>query len=148
MSSGSSYVARFLRVRPRCRQVRTGGWVGWGAPCGPLGSFGAAGFIGVSPGVVEIIRVRWVHLVTLLGCSGSLGIAGFIAVFPGGCRVHPVSLGSLGCALGVLRFIRGCWFHCGTPCGSKNTSHLGSSSSSRVAGLRHGGCRVHPVSLG
>ena len=57
MSSSSFYVARFLRVRPRCRQVHTGGWVGWGAPCGSLCLFGAAALIVVSPGVVDFIRV-------------------------------------------------------------------------------------------
>ena len=41
-------------------------------------------------------------------------------------RVRPGSLGSLGCALGVVGFIRGRWVHL----------------------VRPGGCRVHPVSLG
>ena len=75
----------------------------------------------------------------------------------GGSRVHP---GTLGCALGVVGFIQCRWVHWGTSWGSSGSSgfcwlhwgaHLGSSGSSGVAvliGVRPGGRRVRPGSLG
>ena len=59
-----------------------------------LGVSGVAVFIGVRP------RGRWVH-----------PSARYIGVRLSDCRVHPgpIGAGSLGCALGVVEFIRGHW---------------------------------------
>ena len=58
-------------------------------------------------------RGHWVHQGAPCVSSGSSGVAAFIGVCPGGRRVHPMSLGSLGSALGVVGFIRGRWVYCG-----------------------------------
>ena len=102
-----------------------GGWVPLGAPYGSSGSFGVVGLMWVRPGglrvnswslgsfvcalgVVGFIRDRWVHwLSTPWVSSGSFGSVGFTGVRPGGRPVHSRSLGSLGCALLVVGFIRG-----------------------------------------
>ena len=49
---------------------------------------------------------------------GSSGVVGFTRVCTGNRWVHPVSLGSLGCALGVVCFIRGSRDHSCAPKGS------------------------------
>ena len=78
---------------------------------------------------------------------------------PGGRQVHPGSLGSLMCALGVVGFIRGRWVHWGAPWGRRiypgsldsMVCALGSSGSSavvRFTGMRPERRRVHPGSLG
>ena len=58
------------------------------------------------------------------GLSGSSVIAWFIGVRPGIRLVHPGSLGSLGCVLGIFGFIRIDW-----------GAFEGSSGSSGVAGF-------------
>ena len=77
-------------MRPLGLLVYPGGWVPSGAF---LGSFGS---IECALGVVGFIRVRWVHSVAPLRSSGFRPCVRW---------VHPVSLGSLGCALGVFGFI-------------------------------------------
>ena len=70
------------------------------------GRFGVVAFIMVRLVVVGFIRGRWVH-------SGALSF-GVIRVLPWGRSVHLVaplvhlgSLGSFGCVLGIIGFIRG-----------------------------------------
>ena len=58
----------------------------------------------------------------------------------GGRRVRPGSLGSLGCVLGVVRYIRNRWVNWGAP--------WGSSGSSGVIAVCTLGRRVIPGSLG
>ena len=72
------------------------------------------GLLVSSLGFVRLLRCEWVHSGTLWGSSVSFGVAGSIRVRTGGCRVHSVSLVSLGCAL-VIRFIRFRWVHSGAP---------------------------------
>ena len=105
-----------------------GNWVYLGAPCGVYCFIQVAGFIiggrRVHPaslgllvsslGFVGFLRGKWVHSGTLWGSSVSFGVAGSIRVRTGGCRVHSVSLVSLGCALGVW-FIQFRWVHSGAP---------------------------------
>ena len=82
--------------------------------------------------------------------SGSSGLAGFIVVHSG-CRlgvtclsrVHPGSMGSFWCALGIVEFIRGRWVACGAYWGS-----LGSSGAAGFIGVRPCGSLVHQGSLG
>ena len=45
------------------------------------------------------------------------GLVGFSGLRSVGCRVRSGWLGSLGCALGVVRFFRGRWVEWGTPSG-------------------------------
>ena len=52
------------------------------------------------------------------GSSGSFGVAGFIGVRHRGLRVLSGSLGSLGCALGVMGFDQVRGVHRGAPLGS------------------------------
>ena len=66
--------------------------------------------------IVGIIRERWVPLDAHRCSSLSSGIAAFIGVRTWCLWVHPVSLGSLGCAMGVIGFIQGLWVHRGRPC--------------------------------
>ena len=61
----------------------------------------------------------------------------------GGRRVRPVSLGTLGCALGVVGFICGSWFHWETPSGSS-----GSSGVAEFTGVRPRGRRINSGNLG
>ena len=72
--------------------------------------------------VVGFIRGRWFHAGGPCWALGSCGVVGFILggtrVRPGGRWVHPESLDPLGCALGVVAFIRSRWVHSGTPWGS------------------------------
>ena len=58
-----------------------------------------------------------------------------------GRRVYPGSLGSLGCTLMVVGFIRGRWVPWDVPWCS-----LGLSGVARFTGVRSVGCRVYPVS--
>ena len=106
--------------------------------------------------------------------SGASWFAGFTEVRSGGRRVLPGSLGSFGCTLVVVGFIRGCLVHSGPPCAFLSSSgtgafflgcalgivrfirghsaaYWGSSGSSCVAGfieVRPGDRRVYPGSLG
>ena len=57
--------------------------------------------------MIGFICVHWVS-------SGSTAEAAIDGVRPAGRRVHPVTLVSLGCALG---FIQGRWVHWGAPWG-------------------------------
>ena len=93
-SFGSFRFVGFIRVRPG------GGWFHLGVSWGSFGSFEVVSFIRVCPGC------SWIHT----GLLGSF-------VQPGGRLVHSVSLESFECALGVVVFTRGCWFHSGAPCG-------------------------------
>ena len=68
---------------------------------------------------------------------GSSRVAGFTWLRPRCGRVHPRALGSLGCALGVVGFIRGRWVHFGAPRWSLSAS-----------GVRPGCRRVQLRSLG
>ena len=52
----------------------------------------------------------------------SSAVPGFIGVRSGVRRFHPGLLGSLGCALGIVRFIRGRWVHRGAPWWSSGSS--------------------------
>ena len=74
---------------------RRGRCVHWVALWGSSGSFGVTGFIVVRPS----------------GLSGSFRITGFIGVRPGNRWIRSGSLGSLGCALGVVGFVRGLSVH-------------------------------------
>ena len=82
-----------------------------------------------------------------------------------GRLIHPRSLGSLGCAMGLVGFIRGGWVHSGVPWGSLGSffsfGSLGSAlgalgscwslGSSEVVGftcVRYVGRCVHPGSFG
>ena len=88
-------------------------WVRWVALWWCSGSFGVAGFIGVRR------RVRSVNLGSaLVVVVGSCGLVGFIGVHPGGREVRSGSLRSLGCALVVVGFVRGCWVYLGAPPGT------------------------------
>ena len=85
---------------------------------------------------------------------------GFTQVRPGCCRVHSGWLGSGGCALGVVGFMRDRWVHDGASWGSSGSfgcslGHSGVpwgwSGSLVVVGftrLRPVGRRVHSGSLG
>ena len=87
-------------------------------PCDHPGPLNLLGF---ALGRVEVIRNRCVY-------SSALGVVGFIRGHWGaqlGHRVHPVSLGTLDCA---LRHVHRCWVHLA------------------VVGLRRGVHRVHKVS--
>ena len=75
--------------------------------------------------------------------TGSAGVVGFIRVRTSARRVHSGWLGSLGCALGVVGFIRGCRVHWVAPWGSS-----GSSAFVAFIGVRPCVRRVHPWSLG
>ena len=68
-----------------------GRWVDWGASLKSSGALEVVGLIGVRPGV----------------SSGALGFVGFIAVRTGVSQVRSRSLGSLGCAEGVVGCARG-----------------------------------------
>ena len=102
---GSSGAAWFIELRPGSHQVNTG-------------SFGYA------LGDVGFIRDRKAHWGDQWGSLGSSWVAGFIVVHPelllcssGVDGIIKGSLGSLGCALGVVRYIRGSWVHYDAPRG-------------------------------
>ena len=116
-----------------------GGWVHSGGPCVSFGLCVVDGFNRLCPGVhwvhpgslcslpcaevvigfIGYILVRCVHSCAPMGSLGSSGVAGFTLVHS---RCHPGWLGSLGCTLGVVGFIRvrtrvcplGRWVHSGT----------------------------------
>ena len=109
--------------------------------------------------VVGFVRGHWVHWGAPLWSSGSFVVDNLIEVHRGGHQVYPGSLDSLGCALGVVGFIRGCGVHCDAPwglsvhpvCLAHWASPWGASGSFGVAGIIgvHSGCRrTHPVSPG
>ena len=160
MSLGSSGVAWFIGVCPWVRQVHPWSFVslGWvlgvvrfirvhcGILCWSSGSFEVAGFIAVRPVGGRVHQGSCVHLGVRLVSSESSGVAGFIGVHPVDRRVHPGLLGSLGCALGIVWFIRGRWVHWGAPWGSLDSSGSrvdwdvpwGASVSSGFIGVRPG----------
>ena len=113
----------------------------WGALWWSSGSSRVAGCTGVRSGWFILVRgVRWG---APLGSSGSSGVARLIGVRPVCCRVYLKSLGSVGCALGVVGFIPSRWVDMG--------AQWRSSVSSRVVGFiwaRPGCRRVHPVAFG
>ena len=168
----------------RGRSVHSGTLLGWSC------SFGVFGFTRVCPGVVVVtqvrpgcrrgsldscgfalefvgfIRRRRVRAVAPWWSSGSFGVVEFMWMRPGargvhswslgsyGCAlgvvarvpfglgVHLASLGSRGCALGVAGFIRGCWVNAGAPWGWSGS--FGVVVFTRV---RPGGLCVHFGSL-
>ena len=82
------------------------------------------GSLGCALVVVGFVLDRWVHMGTPWESSGSVGVAGFIGFRPRcrrvrlgslgslwsdlrGRQLRSVSLGSLGCALGVVGFVWG-----------------------------------------
>ena len=112
-------------MRSRRRRDHQGSLGSLGSAQGFLGSSGDAGFVGVRSGGRQ----------ALTGVAGFIGgapwrspgpsrVDGFIVVRPGYLWVHRPLLGSLGCALGVVGFIRDYF-----------SAHCGSSSSSMVAGF-------------
>ena len=84
-----------------------GRWFHWDAFWGWSGPSGVAALIGVRPWCGQGNRGRWVHCSALWESTASSEVAGFIVVRRAGRQVHPGSLGSLGCALGVVVFMRG-----------------------------------------
>ena len=116
-------------MRSRGRQVRQGSLGSLGCAQGSLGSLGCAqGSLGSSVVVGFNGGAPW-------RSPGPSRVDGFIVVRPWGIRVNQVSLGSLGCALCVVGFIR-----------DHLSAHRGSSSSSVVTGfidVRPGGRRYH-----
>ena len=93
MSLSSSRFAEFTGVRRMGRRDHPA-------------SLGSLGFDMVfSLGVVRYIRCHWVHRGAPWESFGSSGVAGFTGVRPVCRRFHPGSLGSLGCAQGIVGFI-------------------------------------------
>ena len=82
---------------------------------GSSGSSGGAEFIEVLPGGRRVRPGLRVHWGAPWDSSGSSAVGGLIGMRPGCRRVRPGSLGSLGCALWVVGFIR---VNCGAPWGS------------------------------
>ena len=66
-------------------------WVHYGAPFG----------------IVEFVQYHWIHWGALWESLGSFGVARFIGVRTGDRHVCSGSLGTLGCALGVVGFLLG-----------------------------------------
>ena len=121
LTSGSFSVAWFIGVRPCGRRVRSRS----------LGAFGCArGDVRF----VKYARKIWVYWEAPWCSLGSFGFAEFIGVRPWCRRVLSGSQDSLGCALGVFRFVRGQWIHFGGPWGASGTAG--------VAGKRSGGRRI------
>ena len=120
-SSGLSGVAGFIGVRRGCSMFNSeylgssgyalvvvqfirGRCVHRGALWESSGS--SLGSSRCALGTEKLIRGRWVQLDAPLWLSASSGFAGFIRVCTCGRRIHTGSLGSLGCALGNVAFIR------------------------------------------
>ena len=103
MSLGLFGVVGFIRGR-------------WGSHWGSFGSSGVVGFTQGSRGdrldspgfAVGVFGRRWVHMRYPWVSFGSLVFVGFFQVHSGDLWVHPESMSSFGCALGV---IGGSWFH-------------------------------------
>ena len=68
----------------------------WVHSSSPSVSFGVVGYIRVHPGC------RWVHSCAHCVSLGSFRVVGLVRVRNWGRWVHSVSLGSFGCALGVV----------------------------------------------
>ena len=90
---------------------RSGHWSALRGCSVPLVSLGSLGY---ALDFVRCPRVNWgvpFRVIGFVRCATlcSFGVAGFIGVRPGGRRVRSRSLGSLGCALRVIGFVRGCW---------------------------------------
>ena len=111
MSSGSSGIAAFTRVRPGFFRVHPE----------------SLSSLRCTLGAVDFIQGRWVHWGAPWVWSGSSVVAGFSGRHPGGCQAHPWSLSSLGFALRAVGFIWGSWVHRSEP--------WGLSVSSGVAGF-------------
>ena len=133
-SSGSYRADGFIGVRPGACQFHAGSLV--------VGLTAVTGNICVRPEGLVLILGRWVYWGAPTGSLGSSGVTGFIGVHPWSCRVCAGSLGSWGCALGVVGFIRGRRVHWNAPCWSS-----GSSAVAGFIGVHLGDCRVHPGSL-
>ena len=88
------------------------------------------------------------------GSLGTSGIVGFTLVHSGGCSVHPGSLGTLACALGVVGFILGRLVCLRAPCLSLGSSGVTWFTLGVVASVvrfthaRLGGRWFHQGSLG
>ena len=72
---------------------------------------GVAGYIVVGPVCRPVCSESLDGLGYATGTSDSFGVAVFIGVRPGGCRLRWGWLGSLGCSLVVIGFVRGRWVH-------------------------------------
>ena len=129
VSVDSSAVVFFTRARLGVVGYIRGCWARSSALCGSLGSSGVID--AYTLGVVlfiwcRLVRLpfpwgRWVHLWSL-GSFLRLGIFGFASMRPVVRAVHPMSLGSLARALGVVGFIQGRWVHSFAPLGSLGSS--------------------------
>ena len=119
------------------------------------GSLGSLGFDMVffrecALGVVGYIRCHWLHRGASSESFGSSGVAGFTGVRSVCRRFHPGSLGSLGCAQGIVGFIWVVVFTCVRPWGvgiiRVGCVHLDaplvSSRSSGFSGVSPGSPRV------
>ena len=164
---GSSRVVQFTQVRPGGRWVHPRSlcllgfalvvdgfirshWVDCSSRSGSLGTLGFAlwlvGFIRdrwVHKVRTEVVRFNWDRWVHSRSPWVSLGLSRGVRFTLRGGRVHPVSFGSLGFALGVVGFIRSRWVQSGSP--------LWSWGPFAVVGftvVRTGGRWVHPGWLG
>ena len=59
----------------------------------------------------RVVRLNWGHWDPPWGSLDLFGVVGLIRARPVGRWIHSVSLGSFGCALGVVGFIRVRWVH-------------------------------------
>ena len=89
---------------------------------------------------VRFMRRCWVHLSVPWPLSGSFGV---IRVRRGGRQAHSLLLGTLGCTVCVVGFIRGRCLHSHTPLGS-----LGSFAVVVFIRVRPGGHQIHWRVLG
>ena len=160
-------------MRPDGRSVHPVSLVHWGAPWGSSRVYlRSLGSLRCALGFIWLIQVHWG---SSRGSSGISAVAGFTRVRRGVRRVHQRYLGSLGCTLLVVGFIRERCVHRGrrvhwgaplaSPCSSRVTGftvvhagvrrvHLGSLASalgvvgfSGFTGVRTGGRLVHQGSL-
>ena len=149
----------FIPTRPGGRRVHSGSLCSFGrtlvvAPCVSLGSFDCTQ--GVARYILARPAGRWVHSGAIWVSSVSLGfirarpwcrrvhfcLGGFLQARPG-CRsagVHLGSLGSFGCALGVVGFIHVRWVNSGAPWRSS-----GSFGFDGLIRARPGGRKLHSV---
>ena len=118
VSSHSSALSGFIGVHPGGLRVRC---VHWGAPSWSLGSSRFSVFIGVRRVSVHWGAPWWLSGADRFTPWESPRSSGFIGVRVGGRRVH---MGSLECALGVVRFILCHWVHWGMHWGSSGVAQL------------------------
>ena len=96
---------------------------GW--PWGSLGSSGVTSGRWVhlrSLGSSEVTVGGWVHSLSTWVSLCSSSVVRFTRIRLAGDCVHPGPLGSLGLALGVVGFMRGCWVHSRSPLRSLGSS--------------------------